>query len=103
LVDDTPNVQGYKSVGFNVFDPKNAEGGQIGLQAPDIGGVRRWMQYLSNVMMLSPIDPTRIPPKLVGVLMQGGTYVVNRNSILYQWNDRYPGDLPGTDEVMSFV
>lgn len=36
-----------------------------------------------------------------GVRQVGGTFVVNGNDVVYQWNDRVPGDHPNIDVVMA--
>jgi hypothetical protein len=38
-----------------------------------------------------------------GVLRLGGTFVVKGDKVLYQWNDRLPGDHPDIQEVLEIA
>ena len=73
------------------------------MAAPNLS-LGQWMGYFGSVMKVSPIPKDmkfgEIPE---GVLRLGGTFVVDGNQILYQWNDRLPGDHPDIDEVLSIA
>ena len=72
------------------------------MTAPDIGGLRAWWKYMTNVMELSPIEEgSKEFPE--GVKKLGGTFVIDGDEVVYQWNDRVPGDTPDLEEVMAFV
>ena len=60
------------------------------------------MEYLSNVASISPIEPGKqgIPE---GVLRLGGTFIINKDEILYLWKDVVPGNTPDLDEVMKLI
>jgi len=72
----------------------------VKLKAPKLGGFKGWFSYLSNVMALSPIDKDK-PGLPEGVTRLGATFVVKENDVVFQWNDRIPGDHPDPREVLS--
>ena len=101
FVDDY-ELQAYNSIGL-----KNMEFGQdmpsdLKMKAPELGGLRGWWKYMTNVMELSPIEEgSKEFPE--GVKRLGGTFVIDGDEVLYQWNDRVPGDTPDLEEVMGFI
>jgi len=99
FVDDN-SLRAYESIGLGSmrFGRDLPEGVEIG--APRLGGVRGWWKYMKNGMELSPVEQgTKKFPE--GVKQLGGTFVFDGNDVVYQWNDRCPGDTPIIDEVMS--
>ena len=93
----------YKQVGFGRFDEVDPEvAKQVKMTAPDLSGLGGAWKYMSNVMKVSPIPPDmkfgEVPE---GVLRLGGTFVVKNDDVVYQWNDRLPGDHPNLTEVLE--
>jgi len=73
--------------------------------APQLqGGIVGWFSYLSSAAKLAPVPKDmkfgEIPE---GVLRLGGTFVINRDNILYRWSDRIPGDHPDIKEVLDIA
>lgn len=94
----------YKSVGFKSFTQVDKEViKDVKMTAPDLSW-KQWMGYFGNVGKISPIPKDmkfgQVPE---GVLRLGGTFVVDGDKILYQWNDRVPGDHPDIAEVLGQV
>lgn len=112
FVDDMVEFGAYKAAGFGRFDdtdPDLAKVATRNMGAPDLGGIRGWWNYFNSVIKLSPIPPKQqgqgagaggMPE---GVLRLGGTFVVSGNDIVYQWNDRIPGDHPNIEEVFQIA
>lgn len=101
FVDDY-NFDAYKSVGFQSFlDIDKEVAKKAKMTAPNLS-FSQWIGYFLNVMMISPVPKDlklgEIPE---GVLRLGGTFVVDGDQILYQWNDKIPGDHPDIQEVLS--
>ena len=93
----------YKQMGFKRFDEQDPEvAKQVKMTAPDLGGFGGAWKYMSNVMKVSPIPPDmkfgEVPE---GVLRLGGTFVVKNDDVVFQWNDRLPGDHPDLSEVLE--
>jgi hypothetical protein len=94
----------YKSVGFKSFTQVDKEViKDVKMTAPELSW-KQWMGYFGNVGKISPIPKDmkfgQVPE---GVLRLGGTFVVDGDKILYQWNDRVPGDHPDIAEVLGQV
>jgi len=94
----------YKAVGFKSFTDVDKEvAKQVKMTAPDLG-FGEFMKYFSVVSKVSPIPKDmkfgEIPE---GVLRLGGTFVVNGDDVVYQWNDRLPGDHPDIEEVLKIA
>lgn len=95
----------YKQVGFGRFDEQDPEvAKQVKMTAPDLGGLGGAWKYMSNVAKVSPIPPDmkfgEVPE---GVLRLGGTFVVKKDEVVYQWSDRLPGDHPDLSEVLEIA
>lgn len=72
------------------------------MRPPGLGGLPAWWKYVTNVMELSPVEPgSKEFPE--GVKRLGGTFIIDGNTCIYQWNDRIPGDTPDLDAVMKIV
>jgi hypothetical protein len=94
----------YKSVGFKSFTQVDKDViKDVKMTAPELSW-KQWMGYFGNVGKISPIPKDmkfgQVPE---GVLRLGGTFVVDGDKILYQWNDRVPGDHPDIAEVLGQV
>ena len=100
---DNYDFDAYKSVGFgSMKDIDNSKVKDMKLTAPKLGGFGRWWKYLSNVAAISPIEPGKqgIPE---GVLRLGGTFIINKEEVVYLWRDTVPGNTPDLDEVMKLI
>lgn len=99
FVDDN-SVQAYESIGLASMElgKELPEGVEVG--APNLGGVLGWWKYMRNVMDLSPVEPgARTFSE--GFKQLGGTFIIDGNDVIYEWNDRCPGDTPMPDDVMD--
>lgn len=74
----------------------------IVLVAPELGGLGDWWNYLTSVMSLSPIESGK-PGIPEGVLQLGGTFLINANHVVYQYNDLIPGNTPDLDELQDAI
>ena len=101
LVDDY-DFKAYNAVGFGKFtDLSEQDKKDIKIRKPEIS-LKTWWKYLSNVIRLSPIDKDK-PGIPEGVLRLGGTFVIQGDAIVYQWNDKIPGDHPEPEDVLRFI
>lgn len=94
----------YEAAGFKLFtDTDKDTAKEVKLAAPDLS-FKQWMGYLGNVGKLAPVPKDmkfgQVPE---GVLRLGGTFVVKGDEVLYQWNDRLPGDHPNIEEVVDIA
>lgn len=106
FVDKSETFETYNNVGFTTkfTDTSPDDAKQVSLRPPNLS-FQEWFTYLTTVGKVSPI-PTKIElgggvPE--GVLRLGGTFVIKGNAIVYQWNDRLPGDHPNIDDVVSIA
>ena len=103
FVDDY-KFKAYNTMGLKSISDMNKEELMKGFKqrTAKLGGFRGWWQYISNAAALSPIDKSKsgIPE---GVLRLGGTFVVSGDDIVYQWNDKVPGDHPDPSAVLDAV
>ena len=95
----------YEEVGFGNFvvgDTDAVKDVKIGV--PDFG-MGTWWKYLTSMSKLSPIPPDgmKFGELPEGVLRLGGTFVVKNDDVVYQWNDRLPGDHPNTKDVIAIA
>lgn len=93
----------YEAAGFGKFDTVKAKG--VTITAPILnGGMKGWWDYFTSVGKISPIPKDMkfgdIPE---GVLRLGGTFVIQGDTIVYQWSDRVPGDHPNVAEVWNIA
>jgi len=101
FVDDY-NLEAYNAVGLKKFTdmPKDVIK-DVKMTAPDLeGGIKGWWKYMTNVAKLAPVDKNK-PGIPEGVLRLGATFVVSKNNVVYQWNDRVPGDHPDLEKVLE--
>lgn len=101
FVDNTPNYENYKNVGFTKLDfnkpLEDAKG--LTLTAPAMDPMMV-LNYMGSVMKLSPVrDVTAGVPE--GVLLLGGTFVTKSDKVVYARADRIPGDYPKPAEVFK--
>ena len=54
-------------------------------------------------MKLAPIAPSNGFSIPEGVLRLGATYGVNKDSLIYKYEDGVPGDYPNPQEVFDFM
>lgn len=103
FVDDY-SFDAYKAAGFGRFDKVDKEAVKdIKLTAPNLE-FREWMNYFSNVGKVSPIPKDmKFGETPEGVLWTGGTFVIQGNTILYQWTDTVPGNHPMVEGVVAIA
>lgn len=93
----------YEAVGFGKFsDVKDEE--VLKSYKPTAPGLTlgEFWKYLTNAGKLSPIPKdAKFGDFPEGVLMVGGTFVVNGQDIIYQWNDQIPGNHPVVNDVVE--
>ncbi len=94
----------YKAAGFKSFtDVDKDDVKDVKMTAPDLS-FSQWMGYFGNVMKVSPVpNDMKFGQVPEGVLRLGGTFVIKGDEILYQWNDRLPGDHPDIQEVLDIA
>lgn len=102
FVDDTSDYEAFRAAGFGLL----TEGGMpkdMQLRAPDFGGnIGAMFNYMKSVAFLSPVrDLNEGFPK--GVLLLGGTLLLQRSRVVFARADRVPGDYPAPDVVLSVV
>jgi hypothetical protein len=100
---DNYDFDAYNSVGFgSMKDLNNSKVKDIQLSAPKLGGFGGWWKYISNVASISPIEPGKqgIPE---GVLRLGGTFVIDKDKLIYLWKDVVPGNTPDLEDVMKLI
>lgn len=103
FVDDMVSFDAYNAVGFGRFDEADKDDiRDVKLPAPDMGGFGGWWNYLSNVMSISPVpEGMKMGEFPEGVLRLGGTFVIDGRDVIYQWNDKLPGDHPVPEDVFA--
>ncbi|KAL3811973.1 hypothetical protein ACHAXA_009591 [Cyclostephanos tholiformis] len=104
FVDDY-SFDAYRAAGFGRFDRADREMVKnIKMNAPDLGGFGEWMNYFSIVGKVSPVPKDlkfgEVPE---GVLWTGGTFVIEDNSVLYQWTDTVPGNHPVIQDIVEIA
>eukprot|EP00746_Dinoflagellata_sp_MGD_P005789 gnl/MRDRNA2_/MRDRNA2_111216_c0_seq1.p2 gnl/MRDRNA2_/MRDRNA2_111216_c0~~gnl/MRDRNA2_/MRDRNA2_111216_c0_seq1.p2 ORF type:complete len:110 (-),score=25.32 gnl/MRDRNA2_/MRDRNA2_111216_c0_seq1:215-544(-) len=101
FVDDEKSFAAYKAVGFNQFTDnfmKTQELAKIKNFALPQLSFGKWMEWKDNFEKMSPDNPWTFPE---GVRQVGGTFVVSGDNVVYQWNDRVPGDHPNIQQVVA--
>jgi hypothetical protein len=104
---DDYDMKAYQSLGLQTLETTNdiaAKDAIRQLKAPNLGGWKGWWNYLSNSIQLAPIPkdskPNGIPQ---GVLMLGGTFVVDGDEVLFWYEDPLPGVEPNLNEVLNVL
>ena len=104
FVDDY-NLEAYTAAGFGKLEigAKLPEG--FSLKPPEMGGFGGWWNYLKNVVNVSPAPSESVTSDQVleSVSRLGGTFVIEGDEVVYQWNDFVPGDTPDLAEVLEAV
>lgn len=103
---DGYEFKAYEAAGFGKMDgsdPSAAKEAASKLKAPNMS-MGEWFKYSTNVMSLSPVPKDlkfgEIPE---GVLRLGGTFVVDGDTVTYQWSDKIPGDYPDVQDVLAIA
>lgn len=99
FVDTDENFQAYQKAGFGRrlgdFSPAN-----IKLKAPNLSA-KAWWRYLTNVNSLAPIPKNlkfgEVPE---GIKVLGGTFVIEKDQVLFAHADAFPGDAPAVTDVL---
>lgn len=108
FVDDSDNYKAFKAMKFGSLDKDMPGRENVKMQAPDLG-FGGWLDYMGNVVALSPIREGEegVPQ---GVKLLGGTFVVGKGKeegdkerVLFASADRLPGDYPRPDAVLSAI
>jgi hypothetical protein len=104
FVDDV-NMGAYDAVGFGKLEIGGKLPENFSLKPPEMGGFGGWWKYLSNVASVSPAPSDSVSSEQVleTVSRLGGTFVVNGDKVVYQWNDAIPGDTPDLTDVLDAV
>jgi hypothetical protein len=106
FVDSSSKFDAYDTAGFTKkFTDTSPEDAKAVKLSPPKLNFKQWITYITSVGQVSPIPKGQgfgggVPE---GVLRLGGTFVVKGDDIIYQWNDRLPGDHPDIDEVLSIA
>lgn len=103
FVDDY-SFDAYKAAGFGRFDQLDKEDVKdIKLTAPELG-FGEWINYFSTVGKVTPIpEGMKFGEFPEGVAWTGGTFVVQRDQVLYQWTDTVPGNHPVVEDVVKIA
>lgn len=103
FVDDY-SFDAYKSAGFGRFDQVDKEVAKnIKLSAPELG-FGEWMNYMKLVGKVSPVPKDmKFGEFPEGVLRTGGTFVIQKGNVVYQWADTVPGNHPVVEEVANIA
>ena len=98
FVDDY-DLGAYKAVGLHVIGLESSKliTEKRSMKMPKFG-LSRWKDYITSVNDLTPKNNYK-----EGVLMNGGTFAVNGNEVLYAYNDAVPGDHPEPAEVIKIL
>jgi len=118
FVDDGVSLSAYNSAGFKksfaeaLKDTGEVKKLNISKFNPNLS-FRQYIAYARNFLKMSPypkgtglgqfaqdIIRGNLPE---GGLRLGGTLVVNRDDVVYQWSDRMPGDHPDIEEVLAIA
>ena len=103
LVDDYDHKL-YKQLGFSRFDElKNDQAGDIKFKKliPNLG-IASLFSYATRFIDMVPTEGDlnwRQLPE--GGLRNGGTLVVKKDDVIYQWSDKVPSDVPDITDVVN--
>jgi hypothetical protein len=73
------------------FGYEAPEGARGKMTAPDLGGVGGWWNYLKSSVELSPIQEGKGNEFPEGVLILGGTFVIDGDAVIFSYKDPLPG------------
>lgn len=85
------------------FGSKAPEGALGKMSAPDLGGVGGWWNYLKSSVDLSPIEEGKGNEFPEGVLMLGGTFVIDGDEVIFSYKDPLPGVEADLKAVMDVL
>ena len=102
---DSYEFTAYKTAGLRSMENgyKPPDGAMAKLTAPNLGGISGWWNYLKNSMKLSPIQEGKEAEFPVGVLLLGGTFVIEGDEILFAYEDPLPGVEANLTEAMAVL
>jgi hypothetical protein len=101
---DGYDFDAYQAVGLQKMDLDEVPEGALGkMTAPEMGGIGGWWNYLSNSVALSPIQEGKENEFPEGVKMLGGTFVIDGDSVVFDYKDPLPGAEPDLTEVMDAI
>lgn len=104
LIDDSPNFEGYKSVGFNIMIGEKQLEKPPDFKPPKAMGFTKWLTYLKNVASLSPVPKDMKFGELPdGVRVLGGTYAIDGDDVVFSHMDEVPGATPEISAVLKTV
>lgn len=100
---DNFELKAYDAVGLESLKIGGAVPESFG--PPKMEGFGGWWKYLSNVAKVSPSPSETVSSQQVleAVSRLGGTFVIDGDEVIYQWNDRIPGDEPDLSEVLQAI
>ena len=99
---DNYALEAYNSAGFG----KIAENAELAVKGTKKFGPpeltpKQFMTYLTNVGQLAPFPKKFSLGIPEGVLKLGGTFGINREKVVYLYEDGIPGDNPTPMEVLT--
>lgn len=101
LLADDYAMNAYRAAGFSTigYDARKLVTEKRTMKMPKFSFSRQ-MDYLFNAAALAPVakGPMRFPE---GVLMNGGTFGVRGDRIVYAYSDAVPGDHPNPADVIA--
>lgn len=100
FVDDSSLLQAYESIGLGSMEFGKSVDSDVA--APKLGGVRGWWKYMRSVEELTPVE-VGSRKFAEGVKQLGGTFIIDGDEVIYEWNDRFPGDTPVPRAVLEDV
>ena len=96
----------YESAGFqqNLAFGMSLPEGYV-MKPPGMGGLGGWWKYFSNVASISPAPSETVTREdVLGVVAKlGGTFVIDGDNVIFQWNDAIPGDHPDLDDIRKLI
>jgi hypothetical protein len=95
----------YEAAGLQKMDSgyKVPEGALGKMSAPNLGGIGGWWNYLKSSAALSPIPKGKGNEFPQGVLMLGGTFVIDGDTVIFSYQDPLPGAEADISAVMDVL